>query len=59
MSAISRPAAQRKRQHARIQELQQQINGYKGKLQQAPNAVANLQVQLRRAMRQASTTDPF
>jgi PIN domain nuclease of toxin-antitoxin system len=59
MSAISRFAAQRKRQHARLQELQQQINAYKGKLPQALNAVANLSVQLQRAMRQASTTDQF
>jgi hypothetical protein len=58
MSAISHAAGQRTRQHARIQDFQQQINGYKRKPQQARNAVADLQVQLQGAMKQASTTDP-
>jgi hypothetical protein len=58
MSTVSRAAAQQKRQHARIQELRQQINGYKVKFQHILNAVADLQVQFQRVMKQASTTDP-
>jgi hypothetical protein len=55
---MSRAAAPEKRHAGRIREREQQINGDRGKLKQARDTLADLHSQLRRAMKQASLTDP-